>query len=297
MKKCILLIILTINLISKVSACEKSEKYENELNPFSFSPTGNITDYKDGNNITLIDDWRNFKYKTKIEKAIITVDKENDISSYYERFFENGLLIQEKSRYHEYSEDSYLYDEKNNLIKIITPSYNFYYEYETKNKRKYYYDNRLRTIESYSVKDNVLTIENISYTYKINGDTTPIYYGKNIEKYYYENNRLVSYKSNDWNRYDTLSKFERHCKFYYNQKGLLVKTELGYEPGKIRTVTNLKYDEDDNLIELCREEVDDKIITLVYFLNYDLFGNWRKQKCYYKGELVETTIREIFYKK
>lgn len=294
MKKIILFYILFINLITNISAGENIK--EKELNPFSFSPTGNITDYKDGNNIELIEDWRNFKDKTKLEKVIITIDKENDSSSYYEYIFENGLLTTDKSRVYEYSEESYLYNEKNNLIKIITPSYIFYYEYETDHKRKYFYDNKIRAIESFKVEDSVLTLEQIRYTFMLNDENTPIYDGKEIEKYYYKDNKLIFYKRNVWNWKDTLSKFERHCKFYYNEKGLLVKTELGYEPGKIRTVTNLKYDEDDNLIELHREEVEDNIVKLIEFLNYDLFGNWRKQKCYYKGELKETIIREIFYK-
>ncbi|MBO5143737.1 MAG: hypothetical protein J6J11_00985 [Treponema sp.] len=294
MKKIILFYILFINLITNISAGENIK--EKELNPFSFSPTGNIIDYKDGNNIELIEDWRNFKDKKKLKKVIITIDKENDSSSYYEQYYKNGLMYDEKSRVHDYSERNIIYDSNGNILQIIKPTLTFYYEYETENKRKYYYDNKLRTIESYDVEDNVLTLEEISYTYKINGDENPIYYGKEIEKYFYEDNHLVLYKSNKWNRYNTLSKFERHCKFYYNEKGLLIKTELGYESGKIRTVTNLKYDEDDNLIELYTEDVEDSIVKLIEFSNYDLFGNWRKQKCYYKGELKETIIREIFYK-
>ena len=98
MKKIILFYILFINLITNISAGENIK--EKELNLFSFSPTGNIIDYKDGNNIELIEDWRNFKDKKKLKLICEGLEKtEVNINKVYSIYIKSLFFEEKDNKY------------------------------------------------------------------------------------------------------------------------------------------------------------------------------------------------------
>lgn len=262
------------------------------LSYFTTSDTRQVHDYRTDINLEFIDSYYNFYSLNNISRTVTNVIK-TDETHYFESYYDKGLIIKEISHVHERSVDELKYDNQNRLLKN---GYNFTYKYTSEKSRERYFRDQIQFEEIIESEKNYFKVTRNNFTIRFSDNLT-VPDGKDILEFFYnENENLIEYKEENWNRKGIKDEYVKKVDFEYDENQKLIKIISGYEGGDIRFITTIEYDEDGNMSELVRKNIRENTSETVRFSRYDFYGNWHNSMTYDNtGELKETVVREIFY--
>ena len=257
---------------------------------FSYSLSYNqVHDYNTGINVERLDDYENLYNKNKVKKMVINVIRD-DCQDYFEKHYNNGILVRDITHVHEYSDDILRYNEKGYLLKYGD---NFTYNYISDSKRECFF--RREKISEQEIFNDIDYLKITKQNFSKREDTEELVKSaRSMEEYFYEGGRLVRYEERNWFKKDMLYNFIKKIFLYYDDNNRLVKIVSGYNEDDIRDIFYIFYDEDGNILEI-EDKIGEESCYTVKFLQYDKYGNWHRQEIFRKGKRDEITVRDIFY--
>ena len=265
---------------------------DNNFFRYGFGGYSSAIDVENGNDLNHIESYYNFKNKDLLTYCDIYVTGK-DHNSFFHIEYINGLESKEHSKVYEERETLSLYDENLNLL---SNSENQYFVYVSESQRKYINSEKLQEIQEIETSNDYIKIKYTEFSSKL-GDKEVFNNGYIIDEYFYQEDKLVHFEKNRWNKKNVHSEFVETLDFFYDEENRLIKTVQGYGPKDIRYIRNMLYDEENRIkcINITYYEQQKEQNESVEFSAYDINGNWKECKIYKNAELIEQITREINY--
>ena len=206
--------------------------------------------------------------------------------------YENGLLTEKEEDIHDKSLTQYKYNPDGSLA-FIQPS--FKYIYSSTNCRDRF------CADTFQVRERIINNENekeIVFEKKSSTDQDDYKVDYKCDYFYDDENRLILFVNTSYKYNGSVYMINKVS--YEYEDGKIVKLTETFDDLKqleTRTITEVEYYDKKNICKLSVHNLSKPEESyVIYFSDYDGYGNWGSSK-EYKGEvLIEKVERSICYK-